>query len=178
MTRLSTLLPRLALLATCGTAAAHAQAPHAAQAAQAANSASAVARVAAVLAGDWRLNLARTHYGPGVDRRRRERFVCAPSRDRLACTIDGERANGGHVVGTFTLAPGRETAPVAGVPGVDAVRMDTVGDGIVDATFSARGAAVFGYRAYRSNDGRSLVVVTVDPVSRAPLTTVVVYDRR
>jgi hypothetical protein len=49
---------------------------------------------------------------------------------------------------------------------------------LVDATFLWRGKPVFGYRALQSEDGRSLIIISVDPVSRVALTTVVVYDRR
>ncbi len=130
------------------------------------------------LVGDWQLNIARTHYGPGVDQRRRERFTCAVRGARLECTIRGERADGRVVVGRFAAALDGTGAPVTGVPGVDEVRLRAVEATVADATFLRRGVPVFGYRAYRSKDGRSLVIVTVDPVSRAALSTVVVYDRR
>ncbi|GLC25705.1 hypothetical protein [Roseisolibacter agri] len=133
---------------------------------------------AATLAGDWELSLARTHYGPGVDRRRRERFTCTADGPRVACTITGERADGRRVTGRFTAAADDVPSSATGVPGIDAVRLRAAGPSIVDATFLLAGRPVFGYRAYRPADGRTLVVVTVDPVSRAALTTVVVYDRR
>lgn len=41
-----------------------------------------------------------------------------------------------------------------------------------------RGKPVFGYRAFQSDDGRSLMIVSVDPVTGAAATTVVVYDRQ
>ena len=75
------------------------------------------------------------------------------------------------------VAPDGPAAPVAGVPDVDAVRLRVVSPSIVDATFSSRGAPAFGYRAYRSTDGRTLTLVAVDPTSRAALTSVVVYRR-
>jgi hypothetical protein len=61
---------------------------------------------------------------------------------------------------------------------VDEVRLRAAGAAVLDATFLSRGAPAFGYRAYRAADGRSLTVVAVDPVTRAALSTVVVYDRR
>ena len=135
------------------------------------------AQAAVALEGAWELDLQRSHYGPGVDRRRRERFTCAAEGGRLACTIRGERADGRVVVGRFTVALDGPPAPVAGVPDVDAVRLRAVSPSIVDATFSSRGAQTFGYRAYRSTDGRTLTLVAVDPTSRAALTSVVVYRR-
>lgn len=130
------------------------------------------------LVGDWQLNLSRTRYGPGVDRRRQERFTCAVRRARLACTIRGERADGRVIVGRFAAALDGAGGPVRGVPGVDEVRLRAVVAGVADATFLRRGVPVFGYRAYRSEDGLSLMIVTVEPASRAALSTVVVYDRR
>ncbi len=123
------------------------------------------------------MDLQRSHYGPGVDRRRRERFTCVPERERIACAIRGERADGRVVVGRFTVAPDGPAAPVTGVPDVDAVRLRVVSPSIVDATFSSRGAPAFGYRAYRSTDRRTLTLVAADPTSRAPLTSVVAYRR-
>jgi hypothetical protein len=49
---------------------------------------------------------------------------------------------------------------------------------LIDATFLLRGKPAFGYRALQSDDGRSLMILAVDPVTRAAATTVVVYDRR
>jgi hypothetical protein len=47
---------------------------------------------------------------------------------------------------------------------------------VADATFLFRGKSVFGYRMFRSDDDRSLMIVSVDPVTRVVGTTVVVYD--
>jgi len=51
-------------------------------------------------------------------------------------------------------------------------------DSLIDGTFRSQGRPVFGYRVLRSEDGRSLMIVAVDPITRVALTTVVVYDRR
>jgi hypothetical protein len=64
------------------------------------------------------------------------------------------------------------------MPDIDAVEIKQQSHAIADATFYAAGEPVFGYRAMQSNDGDSLIVVSVDPVSRVTLTTIVVYDRR
>jgi len=54
----------------------------------------------------------------------------------------------------------------------------TRGDGnTVDATFTSRGTPVFAYHTTQSDDGQTLTVASVDPVTRAPLHSVVVYDR-
>jgi len=66
---------------------------------------------------------------------------------------------------------------VVGIPGVDEVRLQGGTPGVMGATFSLRGAAVFAYRAYRSDDGKSLMIVSVDPSSGKALNSVVVYDR-
>jgi hypothetical protein len=113
-----------------------------------------------------------------VDQRRRERFTCAVRGVRLACTIRSDRSDGRAVVGRFVAALDGAGAPVSGVAGVDEVRLHAVEAAVTDATFLRRGVPVLGYRARRSEDGRSLVLVTVDPVSRAALSTVVVYDQR
>ena len=130
------------------------------------------------IVGDWRLNLARTHYGAGVDRRRYERFTCTSERDRVSCVIRSVRADGREVVGRFSAPLSGKGASVAGIPDVDEARqLRRPGPEIVDATFLSRARPVFGYRAMRADDGRSLLIISVDPVSRAALTTIVVYDR-
>jgi len=134
--------------------------------------------VAVPLVGDWRLNLARTHYGPGVDRRRSELFSCAAQGNRIRCEIRSVRADGHEVVGRFTAPLDGTSAPATGIPGVDEIQLRRPSDSLLDATFLVRGTPIFGYRALQSSDGRSLMFISVDPVTRVALTTIVVYDRR
>ena len=130
------------------------------------------------LAGEWRLNRARTHYGPGVDVRRSERLSCTVEESRVRCVIRSVRANGQELIGRFAAALDGAGAPVTGIPDVDEVQLRRPSNTLLDATFLSRGKAVFGYRALQSEDGRSLMIISVDPLSRVALTTVVVYDRR
>jgi hypothetical protein len=130
------------------------------------------------LSGTWELNTARTHYGSSADPRRRERFSCTVPDRGLTCRIEGERTDGRHVVGQFSVAASGVVGPVGGVPGVDSVRLRSVSPSITDATFYFQGSPAFGYRAYLANDEHTLTVVTVHPVSRRVLSTVVSYDRR
>jgi hypothetical protein len=132
---------------------------------------------AAPMAGDWDLNLKRTHYGPTVQRRRKERFTCKESEGHLECVIRSLRTDGRELVGTFRAALDGAVSPVVGIPGVDEVRLQAGAPGVLGATFGLRGTPVFAYRAYRSDDGRSLVIVAVDPASGKALNSVVVYDR-
>jgi len=130
------------------------------------------------LAGEWQLNSGRTHYGPGVDSRRSERFSCAVEENRVRCVIRSVRANGQELTGRFVSSLDGAGSPVTGIPDVDEVQLRRPSPTLLDATFLSRGKPVFGYRALQSEDGRSLMIISVDPVSRAALTTVVVYDRR
>ncbi len=130
------------------------------------------------LVGDWQLNLARTHYGPGVDRRRSERFSCTTQASQLRCVITSVRADGRHLTGRFVAPMDGTGAPVTGIPDIDEIQIRRPNSAFLDATFLARGKPAFGYRAFQSQDGRSLMIVSVDPVTRVALTTIVVYDRR
>ncbi|CAN5803980.1 hypothetical protein BH18ACI5_BH18ACI5_05760 [soil metagenome] len=130
------------------------------------------------LIGEWQLNLARTHYGPKVERRRSETLSCADEKSQIACVVRSVRANGNIVTGRFSAALDGAVGRVTGIPDIDGVELRRSTGSIVDATFFAQGKAAFAYRAFQAQDGRSLMMVTVDPVSRAALTTVVVYDRR
>ncbi|HET7584382.1 MAG TPA: hypothetical protein VFK13_05710 [Gemmatimonadaceae bacterium] len=129
------------------------------------------------LVGHWRLDLARTHYGNGVDIRQRESFICDMSGPRLRCVIRSVRHDSRELVGKFAAVPDGPPAPVVGIPDMDSVRASRPNPSLLDATFSFHGTPVFAYRAYQSRDGRSLMIVSMDPVSRAVLTTVVVYER-
>jgi len=60
---------------------------------------------------------------------------------------------------------------------MDGVTLRRAGDNAVDATFTEHGRPVFGYRATRSTNGDTLTIISVEPVTRAPLRSVVVYDR-
>jgi hypothetical protein len=64
------------------------------------------------------------------------------------------------------------------MPDADQVSLRRVDDFVADATFTYKGKPVFGYRAIRSDDSRSLTIVAVDPVSRVILNSVIVYDRQ
>jgi len=130
------------------------------------------------LTGEWRLNLQRTHYGGGAEPRKREVFTCQPDGDRLKCTIDSVRADGRTYLATFTASYDGKAHPVVGMAEVDQVTLRKLDEFIADATFSFKGKPVFGYRAIRSDDGRSLAVVSVDPTTRAVGSCVVVYDRK
>jgi hypothetical protein len=135
------------------------------------------APVPPAIVGDWDLNLGRTHYGPSVERRKKERFTCKESSEHLECVIRSTRSDGRVLVGTFRGALDGSLSPVVGIPGVDEVRLHTGTPGVLGATFGLRGAPVFAYRAYRSDNGKSLVIVSVDPTSGKALNSVVVYDR-
>ena len=76
-----------------------------------------------LLDGNWQLNLARTHYGRGVDRRRREVFTCGPRGERVHCVIRSVRADGRAVVGEFAATLDGAAAPVSGIAEVDEVRL-------------------------------------------------------
>jgi len=130
------------------------------------------------LAGRWELNLERTHYGGGADPRRRETFTCATTSGGVACTIESVRSDGRVVVGGFSGTYGGAPSPTRGMPDIDHVRLARVNASIADATFTSRGRPVFAYRAVRSDNGRSLTIISVDPATRAVLNSVVVYDRR
>ncbi len=130
------------------------------------------------LSGNWALNVARTHYGGGAEPRQRETFRCTRTDNGVDCTIESQRADGHNVVGGFSAAYDGTPGPTRGIPDVDHVQLIKVNASIADATFTWRGKSVFAYRAVRSGDARSLTIISVDPVTRTVLNSVVVYDRR
>jgi len=128
------------------------------------------------IVGDWDLNLRRTHYGPAVEGRKKERFTCKETAGHVECVVRSVRTDGRELVGTFRAALDGAVSPVVGMPGMDEVRLQP-GPGVLGAVFGLRGTPVFAYRAYRSADGASLMIVSVDPASGRALNSVVVYDR-
>jgi hypothetical protein len=130
------------------------------------------------LVGHWILNVKRSHYGGGADPRREESFICEASSGRVRCTITSTRTDGRRLVGWFEAAYDQAPYKTSGIPEVDEVRLARVDDHVADATFSLRGTPVFAYRAVRSSDGRSLTIVSVDPITRVALNSVIVYDAR
>src|SRR5262245_42823277 len=115
------------------------------------------------LEGTWQLDLARTHYGPGVDHRREETFTCETRSGHLQCEIRSVRADGRHLTGRFSAVIGGDAAPVAGLPEVDQVRLTRVAADVLDATFNMKGRPAFAYRAFGSADARSLMMISIDP---------------
>ena len=130
------------------------------------------------LAGQWELNVSRTHYGGGAEPRTKETFVCIAAGAGVRCTIQSRMADGRTVHGSFSAAYDGPPGPAAGIPDIDHVRLTKIDAFIVDATFTSHGRLVFGYRAVRSVDRRSLTIISVEPASRAVLNSVVVYDQR
>ncbi|HWM89577.1 MAG TPA: hypothetical protein VN493_02295 [Thermoanaerobaculia bacterium] len=130
------------------------------------------------LTGKWVLNVGKTHYGGGAAPRKHETFVCEKKKELLRCTIKSERLDGKSVLGTFTAAFDGKAYAATGIPDVDRVSLRKLDDHVADATFTYKGRPVFGYRAVKSDDGRSLTMVSVDPVARTVLNSVVVYDRQ
>ena len=138
---------------------------------------SATAASADPLAGKWTLNLGRSHYGGGAERRKQETFTCQVDGELRRCTIESVRVDGQQLVGTFSAPYDGKPHPVSGIPDVDQVTLRRLDEFTADATFSYKGKAVFGYRAIRSDDGRSLAIVSVEPTTRVVGNSVVVYDR-
>jgi hypothetical protein len=128
------------------------------------------------LAGHWVLNVKRSHYGPGAEPRRKETFTCETRSARVKCTITSTRVDGRQLVGTFEAAYDAVPYKASGIPEIDEVSLTRTDDHVADATFRLKGEPVFAYRAVRSDDGRSLTIVSVDPKTRVALSSVVVYD--
>ena len=130
------------------------------------------------LKGRWTLNVRRTRYGQSAEPRQRETFACDVVSSQVCCSIRSVRQDGREVVGRFTAPLDGSSAAVTGIAGIDHVQLRPSARGLLDATFSWQGKPAFAYRAFRSSDGRSLTIVSVDPLTRAVLTTAVVYDRQ
>jgi hypothetical protein len=128
------------------------------------------------LAGRWELNLKKTHYGGGAQRRTQETFVCETKKAGTSCVIHSKREDGTQIEGRFSAKYDGTPAPVTGVPDVDEILLERLSDTSASATFSYHGNHVYAYRATRSSDGKTLTVVAVDPLTRKRLQSVVVYD--
>ena len=133
---------------------------------------------ASPLVGRWTLNVAKTHYGGGAEPRTRESLVCEPSDAAITCTSKSRRPDGRTVVVSFSARDDGTPARVHGAEDIDEVILTRVDSSITDATFKHRAQPVFAYRAVRALNGRSLIIISVDPVTRAVLHSVVVYDAR
>ncbi len=107
------------------------------------------------LTGKWVLNVGRTHYGGGAARRKQETFACEEKKQLLRCTIKSDRLDGKRVLGTFAAAFDGKAYAATGIPDVDRVSLKELDDHVADATFTYKGKPVFGYRAIKSDDGRS-----------------------
>ena len=130
------------------------------------------------LLGRWELNVARTHYGGGAEARTRESFVCERTDAAIRCTTTSVRVGGTRVVASFVARDDGTPGRVRGVDDMDEVVLARVDAFVMDATFRLRGKPVFAYRAVRGDNGKSLTIIAVDPVTRAALHSVVVYDAK
>ena len=89
------------------------------------------------LVGHWRLNLARTHYGTGVDVRRSETFTCDMTGRKLRCVIRSVREDGRELVGQFAAPTDASSAPVSGISDADSVALSQPVPALLDATARA-----------------------------------------
>lgn len=105
-------------------------------------------------------------------------MMCEPAGAAITCTTTSVRADERTVVGAFTARDDGTPSRVQGIEGMDEVILTRINASIADATFKRRGRAVFAYRAVRGLNGRSITIISVDPVTRAALHSVVVYDAR
>jgi len=136
------------------------------------------ALAADALSGNWILNRERSHYGPSAQSRTRETFDCQPVSGSMKCAIRSLMNDGRTITGGFAAAFNGKPHPTTGIPDVDQVILRRVSDSIADATFSLKGRPVFAYRAIKSDNGKSLTIISVEPITREVLTSVVMYDRR
>ena len=130
-----------------------------------------------MLAGEWHLNVERSRYGPSAQPRRAERLECAPSPRRMRCRLHSEFVSGAVVEAGFEVDARDGTGPVRGLAELDSVHLAPIAPGVVEATFSRRGRPIVAYRVYGSGNHQSLLFMSIDPTTRRPLTTGVVYDR-
>jgi hypothetical protein len=130
------------------------------------------------LEGRWVLDVGRSHYGGGAEPRRSETMTCRAHGDGVNCTIESVRQDGRKIVGRFDAPYDGTPRPATGIPDIDQVALRRLDAHIADATFSFHGRPVFGYRAVRSKDGRTLTVIAVDPTTRVVHESVVVYVRK
>ena len=126
--------------------------------------------------GDWTLDLGRTVYGPSVEKRVDERFTCSMDGKGVHCRISSTKENGTVNSGSFDAVPDGPPGEVQGIEGLDNVRLTSAEAGVMEATFYDRDRPRFAYRAWREDAGRTLVIVTVDPITRNKLSTTVVYQ--
>jgi hypothetical protein len=129
------------------------------------------------LIGQWKLNTAKSHYARGAQPRKEETFTCKADAKAIACVIRSLREDGTRVEANFTATYDGPPAPVTGIPDADEISLHLVDESVVAATLRKGGSPVTAYRVERSADGRTLMVISVDPITRRKFKTVVVYDR-
>jgi hypothetical protein len=125
--------------------------------------------------GNWALNTAKSRFGGGAERRKSETMTCGMS-DVTHCSVISERANGRTLRMRFRGKTDGTLGEVTGADSVDQVILKRVDENTTDATFLFEGKAVNAYRAVRSADKKTLTMTAVDPKTRAPLKSLIVYD--
>jgi hypothetical protein len=130
---------------------------------------------APAILGNWTLNVAKSHYGGGAEARKSETMICGLD-DDTHCSIVSERANGRTVRMRFRGVTNGSAGTVTGADDLDQVILKHIDANTLDATFLFKGKPVFAYRAVRSADRKTLTFTAVDPKTRSPLKSVIVYE--
>ena len=96
---------------------------------------------------------------------------------KLACSTERVTVEGKQTHSNFLAGFDGKRYPVKGAPDITAVSLRKYPDWL-EGDFFSPNALVFSYRMYLSKDGRTLTVVSIDPITRNKLHAEIIYHKQ
>src|SRR5256885_10562941 len=126
--------------------------------------------------GRWKADLNASVLPAGFPQLRSQTMVLQLASGKLQCSTERANLEGTKSRADFTAALDGKRHPVRGLPGIATVSLHRYPT-FIEADFYSATAPVFSYRMSISRGDDTLIIISIDPVTRAILHARIVYRR-
>jgi hypothetical protein len=126
--------------------------------------------------GRWKADLNASVLPAGFPQLRSQTMVLQLVSGKLKCSTERVSLNGTKIRADFTAAFDGKRYPVTGTPEIATVSLRRYPT-FIEADFFSTSAPVYSYRMSISNKDDTLIIISIDPATRATLHARIVYRR-
>jgi hypothetical protein len=128
------------------------------------------------MTGRWKADLNASVLPVGFPQLRSQTMVLQLVSGRLQCSTERVSLNGAKTRADFTAAFDGKRYPVTGIPEIPTVSLHRYRT-FIEADFFSASAPVYSYRMSISSKDDTLIIISIDPVTRATLHARIIYRR-
>ena len=128
------------------------------------------------MTGMWKADLNASVLPAGFPKLRSQTMVLQLASGKLQCSTERINLEGIKTSADFTAAFDGKRYPVRGIPEIATVSLHRYRS-FIEADFYSATAPVFSYRMSISRSDDTLIIISIDPVTRATLHARIVYRR-